>query len=350
MDRVVHARILGFQTMIFVNLCVIVLVVFLSYNGMLNLLSVHDAFLYRVETSTYLLSTRKHYFYMRHRGGVPLPHCVDLCPRPASRYAILVQYIGSQDGYFLSALKLSVRLHLYVMAVRHETDFILEMVREVPPRVTDADVLSALRAGYDQVCHSRPIIGGYYNRFRIFNMTQYESVLFLDSDIIPVNDVSDLIANGTLAMQSADKHLMWTHEIRANWFNAGVMLVLPDPAILNVLMRLFNKLLASGYIRYVENSKNPRDQAFLNHVFHAVKGNSLLMSEKYNAMIHEQTAASEDVLRYAHLIHFTDSKPWKESRCYWKYHYGRICDLWFATPTVLSQDFLEAHSAYAKKS
>ena len=347
--------------MIFVSSCVIVLLVLASYNGMLNrsLLSLHDTFLSRAETSTYLLSMRKNYFYMRHRGGVSLPHCVDLRPRPESRYAILVVHVGSQEGYFLSALKLSVRLHLYVQTIRHETDFVLEMVREVPPRVTDADVLSALRAGYDQVCHSRPIHGpmngGYYNRWVIFNMTQYESVLYLDSDIMPVNDVSDLIVNGTLALQSAGKHLMWAHEMGANWFNSGVMLVLPDPAILNELMGLLNQLLASGYVHYVEEyfgrpeGINPYDQAFMNQVFHARKGNALRMSEKYNACLHEQTAASEEVLRHAHLIHFTDSKPWQQSTCYWKYHHGKICDLWLATPTVLSQDFLDAHLAYAKK-
>lgn len=332
--------------MIFVNLCVIVLLVLASYNGILNR---------SLLTSTYLLSTRKHYFYMRHRDGAPLPPCVDLRPRPESRYGILVVHVGSQDEYFLSALKLSVRLHLYVQTVRHETDFVLEMVQEVPPRVTDADVMSALRAGYDQVCHSQPIhgpiYGGHYNRWVIFNMTQYESVLYLDSDIMPVNDVSDLIVNGTLALQSAGKHLMWAREIEANWFNSGVMLVLPDPAILNELMGLLNQLLASGYIHYVENGRkgvNPYDQAFMNQVFHARKGNALRMSEKYNACLHEQTAASEDVLRYAHLIHFTDSKPWEQSTCYWKYHHGKICDLWLTTPTVLSQDFLNAKQLHSQ--
>jgi len=329
-----------FKSMIFVNSCIIVLLVLASYSRMLNM---------SMLTSTYLLSPRKHYFYMRHRDGAALPSCVDLRPRPASRYAILVVHVGKHDGFFISALKMSVRLHLYVQTIRQETDFVLDMVRAVPPRVTDTDVLSALRAGYDQVCHSRPmhgsIYGGYYNRWVIFNMTQYDSILYLDSDIMPVNDVSDLIVNGTLALQSAGKHLMWAREIEANWFNSGVMLVLPDPAISNELMGLLNQLLASGYIHYVENDRkgiNPKDQAFMNQVFHARKGNALRMSEKYNACLHEQTVASEDVLRYAHLIHFTGGKPWEQSTCYWKEHHRKICDLWLATPTVLSRDFLDA--------
>lgn len=351
---------LGFLSAITVTLCVIVVIVLFYINETVNigLLRVHAAFLLPTVASTHLVSARKHFLYMRHRDGMPLSRCVDLCPRPDSRYAILVEYIGHKYVYLLSALKLGVRLHLYLQSIRHETDLILEIVREVPPLVTDADVVSALRAGYDQVCHTRPIDGGLYNRFGIFNMTQYESVLYLDSDIIPVNDVSDLIRNGTLALQAAGKHVMWAHEIRADWFNAGVMLVLPNPDIFNQLMGLLQKLLASGHIKFINHLfgedflpyTNKKDQAILNHVFHAQKGNALRMPEKYNALLFELTDTSEEVLRYAHLIHFIDSKPWKDPNCYLKYNYGRICNMWFETPTVLSQVFLDAHSAYAPKS
>lgn len=345
---------MGMLTVV-VNLCVVVLILLVSLQGTVNrsLIKLHDALRFRADAPVGIVGARKHYFYMRHRDGLPLPRCADLRPRPESRYAVLVEYIGSNDGYFLSALRLSVRLHLYVQAVRHETDFVLELVREEPPRVTDADVVSALRAGYDQVCHARPVHGGLYNRFVMFNMTQYASVLFLDSDILPVNDVSDLIANGTLALQVGDKHAMWARDVE-DWFNAGVMLVLPDAAIFNKLMGRLNQLLASGLILWIEeyagrlDGINQKDQAILNHVLQ--KGNSLRMSEKYNALLFAQTTASEEVLRYAHLIHLINTKPWKEPWCYLRYNHGKICDLWFETPTVLSQDFLDTHSAYATKS
>jgi hypothetical protein len=352
---------MGMLTVV-VNLCVVVLILLVSLQGTVNtsLIKLHDALRFHVDAPVGIVGVRKHYFYMRHRDGLPLPRCADLRPRPESRYAVLVEYIGSNDGYFLSALRLSVRLHWYVQAVRHETDFVLELVREEPPRVTDADVVSALRAGYDQVCHARPIHGGMYNRFVMFNMTQYESVLYIDSDVLPVNDVSDLIVNGTLALQGAGKHVMWTRERRADWFNSGVMLVLPNLIITNTLMGILSRLIASGHIRDVEPQFglldgglpdiNPYDQAILNNVFHAQKGDALRMPDKYNAVLFEHTAASAEVLRYAHLIHLINTKPWKEPWCYLRYNHGKICDLWFETPTVLSQDFLDIHSAYAKES
>ena len=314
--------------------------------------------------SQVLRQHRKNYFYMLHMHSTSLPRCVDLHPRPSARFAVLVENIGDGHGYLLSAFKLSVRLNLYLHPIRNEVDLILEMVQETSPQLTDVSVMSALRAGYDQVCHSETTGGGAYNRFVVFNMTKYESILFVDNDIIPVNDVSDLIVNGTLALQRTGKYIMWARERRCNWFNAGVMLVLPHSSVFSKLMQLYMTLKDVDLIQFIETNsgiigkmqeallpeKNQRDQAILNYMFHPKKNKSLTMSEKYNALLYEHTDTSEQVLRYAHLIHLIHTKPWKEPWCYLRYNHGKICNLWFATPTVLSKDFLEAHLAYAKKS
>jgi hypothetical protein len=339
-----------FRTMIFVIIFFIVLLDIVYENHTVNsiLVTAHNGFRFPPNIAPDLVRDKKHYFYMRYRHSKSLPRCADLHPRPSSRYALLVEFIGNRQGYFLSALKLSVRLHWHLHAVRNQTDLILELVRDTSPLVTDIVVMSALQAGYDQVCHSRPIDGGLYNRFVVFNMTQYESVLYLDSDILPVNDVSDLITNGTLALQRADKHVMWAHERKCNWFNAGVMLILPDPRLFNQLMGLLQAQLDSGLIRLIDTysgisgklnawlpDKNQKDQAILNHIFHLQKGNSLRMSEKYNVLLYEHTDTSEQVLQYAHLIHLIHTKPWLEPWCNLKYNHGKICDMWFATPTVV---------------
>lgn len=339
-----------FWTMIAITICFIIAIDITYENHAVNniLVRLHNGIRFPSNVPVVLVRDRKHYFYINQRHSASLPRCVDLHPRRSSRYAILVEYIGNRQGYFISALKLSVRLHWHLHVVRNQTDLILEMVRDVSPQVSDVDVMSALRAGYDQVCHSRPIDGGLYNRFAIFNMTQYESVLYLDSDILPVNDVSHLITNGTISLQRAGKSVMWAHERKCNWFNAGVMLILPDPRLYYQLMGLLQGQLDSGLIRLIDTysgisgkfnawlpDKNQKDQAILNHVFHLQKGNSLSMSEKYNVLLYEHTDTSEQVLQYAHLIHLIHTKPWLDPWCHLKYNHGKICDMWFATPTVL---------------
>lgn len=343
-----------FKFIICVKVCSLFLLSVAYQNKTINniLVQMHNGFHLHLNTSPVLKPDRKHYFYMHYRHSTSLPRCADLNPRPFSRYAVLVENVGDGQGYFLSALKLSVRLNWYLHVIRNQTDFILEMVQETSPRVTDDVVISALQAGYDQVCHSRAIGGGMYNRFVVFNMTQYESVLFIDNDIIPVNDVSDLIVNGTLQLHRSDKQVMWAHERICNWFNAGVMLVLPHTDMFYQLMRLYETQLDTGLIQFIQTnsgimgkfeeallpSKNQRDQAILNYIFHARKNRSLTMPEKYNVLLYEHTATSEDVLQYAHLIHLIHTKPWKEPWCYLRYNHGKICDIWFATPTVLVSD------------
>ena len=324
------------------------------------LVQMHNGFHFHLNTSPVLKQGRKHYFYMHYRHSTSLPRCADLNPRPFSRYAVLVENVGDGQGYFLSALKLSVCLNWYLYEIRNQTDLILEMVQETSPRVTDVTVISALRAGYDQVCHSQTIGGGSYNRFVIFNMTQYESVLYIDNDIIPVNDISNLIVNGTVELHRAGKSIMWAHERRCNWFNSGVMLILPQSSIFYRLVYLYQTQADTGLIQFIQiysgligkireallPEQNQIDQAILNYVFHPDKKKSLTMSDKYNVLLYEHTVTSEEVLRYAHLIHLIHTKSWKEPWCYLRYNHGKICDLWFATPTVLSQDFIDSQTTY----
>lgn len=354
MDGKLHIMRPSFKFIVYIKICFILLLAITYENQMINntILKIQNTFRLRSNIPSFLVQDRKNYFYILHRHKTSLPRCADLHPRPSSRYAILVEYIGNGQGYLLSALKLGVRLNWYLQSIRHETDLILELVRDTSPLVKDVDVTSALRAGYDQVCHSRVIDGGMYNRFVVFNMTQYESILYLDSDIIPVHDISDLIANGTLELHHTDRQVMWVHERRCNWFNAGVMLVLPRSDVFYQLMHLYQMQVDSGLIQLIDSysgisgkfdvtmlpMKNQKDQAILNYMFHPHKNKSLSMSDKYNVLLYEHTVTSEEVLQYAHLIHLIHTKPWREPWCYLRYNHGKICDLWFATPTVLSSD------------
>lgn len=335
-----------------VQICLFVLFVKMAYESRPinnSLIQMHNRLRFPEDMSALYLQESKNYFYMLHRHSTSLPRCADLNPRPSTRYAILVEHTGDDHGYFMSTLKLGVRLNWYLTPIRHETDLILEMLRETSPLATDVDVMSALRAGYDQVCHSRAIDGGMYNRFVVFNMTKYESVMYLDSDIMPVNDISHFIVNGTYELQRTGKYMMWAHERRCDWFNAGVMLVLPDSGVFYQLMRIHEAQVQSGLVRLIDSysgingflngellpSTNQKDQAILNHMFHPHKNMSLSMSDSYNVLLYEHTATSDIVLQYAHLIHFIHTKTWKSPWCHLKYNHGKICDMWWATPTVL---------------
>ena len=310
-----------------------------------------------------------------YKSNFSLKQCVDIQPRLRSKYAIFIQLIGDGGVYFQSAMKLAVRLNWYLKReVREKTDVILHLVDGTSKWIFDEAIGSAFRAGFDHVCQSQRIGTGSYNRFVIFNMVQYESVLYIDADVLPLNDFSELIVNGTLALRAAARHMMWFHERNCDWFNSGVMLVVPEPDLYVKLMHVYEAQSTNTGLAVVDHGPKPLltdpgmsfvvgaiakirgtkpschktvtrpapnyfgDQALLNHVFHPNKNDMLEMDAKFNNVLYEDTRMDSEILRDTSLVHFIKTKPWKwyETECYVSHRHPSVCSLWFETPISLS--------------
>lgn len=301
--------------------------------------------------------------------------CVDVVPRLRSKYAIFIQLTGDGGVYFQSALKVAVRLNWYLKReVREETDIILHLVNATSKWTFNEAIDSAFRAGFDHVCQSRRIGSGSYSRFVIFNMIQYVSVLYIDADVIPLNDFSELLVNGTLALRQTTRHMMWAHEKNCDWFNSGVMLVVPEPDLYKKLMRAYESQYSNGRLSVLDHGPTAPmpseslssftrtsgeilnlkpscqktssraapnffgDQALLNFIFHPAKKNMLEMDVKYNKLLYEDNRVDSEIVRDTSFVHFVLTKPWKwrEPGCYTSYYHPTICNLWFETPTSLT--------------
>ena len=282
--------------------------------------------------------------------------------------------IGDGGVYFQCSLKLAVRLNWYLKReVREETDIILHFVDSTSKWIFEEAIDLAFRAGFDNVCQSQRIGTGSYNRFVIFNMVQYESVLYIDADVLPLNDFSELIVNGTLALRTAERHMMWFHERNCEWFNSGVMLVVPEPDLYVKLMILYEAQRTNTGLTVIDHGPTSLipdlglswlvntiakisemkpscqktssraapnfygDQALLNFVFHPNKNNILEMDVKYNNLLYEDNRVDYEILKDTSLVHFVLTKPWKwyETECYTTYYHPIICNLWFETPISL---------------
>jgi len=300
--------------------------------------------------------------------------CVDVVPRLTSKYAVFIQLTGDGGVYFQSALKVAVRLNWYLKReVREETDIILHLVNATSKWTFHEAIDSAFRAGFDHVCQSQRIGSGSYNRFVIFNMVQYMSVLYIDADVLPLNDFSELLVNGTLALRQTGRHMMWAHERNCDWFNSGVMLVVPEPDLYKKLMSAYESQYKNGRLSVIDHGPTAPmhdpslssftrtageilnlkpscqktssraapnfygDQALLNFVFHPVKNDMLEMDVKYNKLLYEDNRVDNEILRDTSLVHFVLTKPWKwhEPGCYTSYYHPVICNLWFETPISL---------------
>ncbi|KAK9682342.1 hypothetical protein RND81_10G066400 [Saponaria officinalis] len=143
---------------------------------------------------------------------------------------------------------------------------------------------------------------GHYNewncsKLRIWQLTDYSKVIFIDADFIVLNNIDHLFSYPQL---SASEDTM-------SIFNSGVMIAEPSPCFFDMLMAK----------RYTLNSYNGGDQGLLNEVFtwwHRItKKISFLkcfMDEK----------GERKVPNDVYMIHFVGVKPWvcyRDYDCNW---------------------------------
>ncbi|KAK4485512.1 hypothetical protein RD792_008154 [Penstemon davidsonii] len=138
-----------------------------------------------------------------------------------------------------------------------------------------------------------------YSKLRIWQLKEYDKVMFIDSDLIVKRNLDKFFIYPQLtAAGNYQKH----------FFNSGLMLVEPCKCTFDTLMKK----------RFVVESYNGGDQGFLNEMFSwwhrlPAKANYLKVFVDVNDRLHQ---IPDDV--YA--IHYTGAKPWtcrKEYDCNW---------------------------------
>lgn len=153
---------------------------------------------------------------------------------------------------------------------------------------------------------------------RVFAMTIYDTVLFLDADTFVNGPIDDL-----LRMDLQGKTIGVTKDIRnKKWvdtFNSGVMLLHPSQETYNHLITL---LMDENFtFEYIMS-----DQGFLNAVY---KDDWHEIGFIYNANLalyrFKRDFWDQHKLEDIRIIHYTMEKPW---RCSKNGNYGPLCQIW----------------------
>jgi hypothetical protein len=258
------------------------------------------------------------------------PYHVQLCSNQqvhkSSRYAIVVVVFGNDINYLHGAYKLAVSMYQHMdTAIWNVTDRYLQ--------VTDYRMIhleEATAAGFTHICYNQPMLGGWYNKFSAWSMPHYEGVLYLDSDILAIGDVTDLLVNGTIALHKSNNTLMWAQHQTEGLSDSGVLLVAPDVTMYTHLLALV--------LQYPK--LHAREQSILNLAFPPNYTNALPMDYKYNTILYEHyNNLSANWLQSASLLHMIHPKPWNLGECYvWWGRLARpICDAWHRAPMRISQ-------------
>jgi hypothetical protein len=161
-----------------------------------------------------------------------------------------------------------------------------------------------------------------FSKFNFWAMTQYDRVLYLDSDCLVVGSLGPL-----LSLSLDDKPLWVTRDIRADrWvdaFNMGVVMIRPSLAEFERLMRL-----KDDQTFHYETAM--AEQGLLNRVYPSgtwgeigFRNNANLAAYTADRQLWDQ-AEAEGI----NVIHYTMNKPWA---CAWPYLH--ICALWLSFHT-----------------
>ena len=139
-------------------------------------------------------------------------------------------------------------------------------------------------------------IPGTHMRFHAWNYTQYEKIIYLDGDIMLLNNIDELfLSSGEIAASYCARP-----GILDPCFNAGLLMFKPSSKSYNEIMRLWSSLSEGKYC--------PNDQVLLWH-YYADRGKWLPLPYAYN------------VRRYLYhpmkVYHFAcclTKKPWKVTK------------------------------------
>lgn len=162
-----------------------------------------------------------------------------------------------------------------------------------------------------------------FSKLHVFNLTQYASVLYIDSDALVISPLLEIITQNVVNLHRQGLNLAWAADVQYkdlhSEHNAGVLLVIPSHALFLDLLANMNTLKFDARLS---------EQAYLNTYF---KNRSLLLDSKMNVMPFGQTGAVWDGVKDdMHIIHFSIIKPdcfGAIYRCWWLDRLA-VCRMW----------------------
>ena len=137
-----------------------------------------------------------------------------------------------------------------------------------------------------------------YSKLRLWQLTDYDKVVFIDADLIVLKNIDKFFAYPQLSAAPNDKVL----------FNSGIMVIEPSTCLFEDMMSKRNKLL----------SYNGGDQGFLNEAF--TWWHRLPTRLNYLKIFKNQGNPDHEMQKGPYTIHFLGLKPWacyKDYDCNW---------------------------------
>lgn len=255
-------------------------------------------------------------------------------PVASTRFAVAALLTrDDSDMYTLAAIKLGLSLRWWFPP--EQLDLVVMVTDSFG--ISQAHDFASTRirllqgAGWNVFCQipvveSPPSVPGsrfhdsrVYSRLNVWGLTEYDAVLSLDLDTLVVRDPSPLFTHHVPAMLAANQTLGAARDRPAHMsdsFNAGVLLVIPNEAVLTSLM---------AGVATVQHDVDYAEQGYLNAVF---RGAFHELPFRYNANVVSRLYEPELWRRDKSIAHFTVAKPWQSFRHLSLHHLPFLCWAW----------------------
>jgi hypothetical protein len=160
-----------------------------------------------------------------------------------------------------------------------------------------------------------------YTKLRIWELIQYDALLYIDLDTLVIGQFSQLFEKHLPLMLKSGLALGMGHNTFPHGpdFNSGVILLTPNLTLFDSLHRGINT---------IPHEIEFGDQNYLNAYF---KENIYLLPFQYNSMVSVKTSHPEFWVASQHsILHYT-CKPWNKPNC-WSDGIEDLCLLWDLYP------------------
>ena len=310
----------------------------------------------RREAKVYRLPTRRRAAHLR--------HCARETVYPRTEFAVMSMLSHSFHLYGVSAMKLATTVRRFTNA-----DLIMLLVETKERNAKETAITRRQKAQLERsgwkTC-TVPAIGGppqtrernrfldalLYTKFTAWKFTEYEGVLFLDSDTLVVGDITPAFLDIAPLMRRTNKSLAAARDRPAdatcrlggawNFFNAGVLLLIPDTQTFRAL---------EHSIHHVAHDARYAEQDLLNVLYGPGNHEWLELPFVYNAIVVSKYCEPElwrENRDHIKIVHYTTTKGWTYSQhwdkledpfmCWW-WDVQDLCMYWesVATAPLLGQ-------------
>ena len=161
---------------------------------------------------------------------------------------------------------------------------------------------------------NRYIAAKMYTKLQIWNMTQYQAVLYIDLDTLIIRQFSTLFTVYLPRMRALNQTVAMGFNTEPNGpdFNAGVILLIPSQVEFSSLVQNINTV--------PHDSSTTAEQAYLNAYFIIIHR----LPFQFNAMVSVKRPWSQEETA---ILHYT-CKPWNAVGC-WRDGIADLCLLWW---------------------